>query len=997
MKERVRPMYSRIVPPSSSRFVRPCSSVFVRAFATLAAILLASTVSAWADDLLSSNCPRFVFEGPAGEIVVGGGDAGAAVSLPLIEGARIEVQTTVAREDDPRLQYKWRAPVGEGGPDVVLKWARYRLVGSDVALVLKEIVLENLPVGADSVRRFPGSIQSYPVFAGNRFYGVEFPVARTRVENGRLLLAYWPGQRLECGEWYETHRAVAGQARNGDAHDGRVLEAFRRYISAHAQFQKRHTDYNSWWTSPAPYYTEKDILDLMAVFEENMFKPYGAMFDTFCIDMGWSNKDSIWEIDPNLFPDGFSRLQEAAGRMNCKLGLWISPSSRYPPAQDINWAREHGYEAMEQDGLCLAGPNYSSAFRNRLVEMAQKYGIRHFKLDGYVFECNESNHGHEPGPLSADAIAQGVIAAADAVHAVAPDAWFEPTGFGYNPSPWWLLHFNSVIGCFGDDAPWGRSPAPDYREAYITGRDYFNLQSAHWSAVPQAGLEVLGVIHQTPEDFTNDAIVTILRGHQFLPFYVNPKYMDESRWAKLAGIVSAVHDDAASEIVPILPASWRDGGCPVFKHDDPMPRDPYGYLSVAPNETRAVLRNPWVGPQRIEFDLRPYVDVTQRGKIGLRSIYPEHRLYKGAIHKGKLDVELAPYETLVLDLTHPTERPPSHFLASFGGEVADGRPGSAHLIKVRHLRSTIRRVEYTGPSGEFGPDWTSLVGSAATGSALDLKADVTILSAGGELLVLHDGSTEPDAGATRISVNGECVEPVLSSSETGWVATGGKRPDRWRFLRVPLPQGCSHIQVETDGGHDGVLTSVWVRATRPGKRGNPRKFPPEPEVVSLDGKPLLKPCDLASKSKKTVQMERPVERIDGVFLDAVEPAEVTQGHGTLQKNQAVLESPLTIAAQQYRRGLGTHSPSRIVYALDGRFRKFEVWAGADHATGPTIEFEVRVDGQTRWQSGLMKREDAAKRVEVDVTGAKTLELITTDGGNGIEADHANWADAKLLR
>ena len=109
-------------------------------FFTLALLVLFAAC-AGADELLTSHCPRFVFEGPAGEIVVGGGDAGAAASFPLAEGARLEVQTCVAREDDPRVQYKWRAPMGEGGPDVVLKWARYRLVGSEVPLVLKEVVL----------------------------------------------------------------------------------------------------------------------------------------------------------------------------------------------------------------------------------------------------------------------------------------------------------------------------------------------------------------------------------------------------------------------------------------------------------------------------------------------------------------------------------------------------------------------------------------------------------------------------------------------------------------------------------------------------------------------------------------------------------------------------------------------------------------------------------------------------------------------------------------
>ena len=32
---------------------------------------------------------------------------------------------------------------------------------------------------------------------------------------------------------------------------------------------------------------------------------------------------------------------------------------------------------------------------------------------------------------------------------------------------------------------------------------------------------------------------------------------------------------------------------------------------------------------------------------------------------------------------------------------------------------------------------------------------------------------------------------------------------------------------------------------------------------------------------------------------------------------------------------------------------------------------------------------------VDLTGAQQLRLITTDGGDGIACDHAEWADARL--
>jgi hypothetical protein len=45
----------------------------------------------------------------------------------------------------------------------------------------------------------------------------------------------------------------------------------------------------------------------------------------------------------------------------------------------------------------------------------------------------------------------------------------------------------------------------------------------------------------------------------------------------------------------------------------------------------------------------------------------------------------------------------------------------------------------------------------------------------------------------------------------------------------------------------------------------------------------------------------------------------------------------------------------------------------------------------------MRRDDPARWVDIDVTGAKTLELIVGDGGNGIACDHADWADARLLR
>jgi len=59
-------------------------------------------------------------------------------------------------------------------------------------------------------------------------------------------------------------------------------------------------------------------------------------------------------------------------------------------------------------------------------------------------------------------------------------------------------------------------------------------------------------------------------------------------------------------------------------------------------------------------------------------------------------------------------------------------------------------------------------------------------------------------------------------------------------------------------------------------------------------------------------------------------------------------------------------------------------------------FEVWVDGAKRWQSGLMTRESPPAWVDLDVSGAKRLELVVGDAGDFM-ADHADWAEARLLR
>lgn len=101
----------------------------------------------------------------------------------------------------------------------------------------------------------------------------------------------------------------------------------------------------------------------------------------------------------------------------------------------------------------------------------------------------------------------------------------------------------------------------------------------------------------------------------------------------------------------------------------------------------------------------------------------------------------------------------------------------------------------------------------------------------------------------------------------------------------------------------------------------------------------------------------------------------------------------------YEKGIGAHSTSTIVYDLsDKNYAYFSSYVGVDrqmYGTVGSISFEVWVDGEKKFDSGLMNSRDSKKYVEVDINGAKELKLVVTDGGNGNGSDHGTWGDAKL--
>lgn len=99
----------------------------------------------------------------------------------------------------------------------------------------------------------------------------------------------------------------------------------------------------------------------------------------------------------------------------------------------------------------------------------------------------------------------------------------------------------------------------------------------------------------------------------------------------------------------------------------------------------------------------------------------------------------------------------------------------------------------------------------------------------------------------------------------------------------------------------------------------------------------------------------------------------------------------------FDKGVGSHAPSEVTFNVEGmNATKFTAVAGIgmEQSGNSNINFIVKVDGKEVWrQNAVMFR--TSLPVEVDITGAKTVSLMTETNGADSN-DHAVWADAKIF-
>lgn len=866
-----------------------------------------------------------------------------------------------------------------------------------------------------------------PVLLDDTFWGVEFPAAENRYAEGTVKLSQFPGRTV-------SGRFVSKTAVVGVTETGQPARWFRRYVEAFRAPSSKtplFVNYNTWWTLMPP--TEKNSLELIELFRRKLYEPYGESIDTFTLDDGWDIDASLWEINAKAFPNGFEPLVKALDAQKARLGIWLSPSSGYNHAP---WLAKHGYQANSNPWyVCSSDPNYRRDIVKRVTDLAKKYNVAFFKFDGFCATCDASGHAHLPGPYAREANVEAFIELMTAVRQAQPEVCLDPT-CGIWLSPWWLQVADSLWGEVSGDYPDIVVPSPIVRDSATTTRDaVFRRRCQEHPGFPPSAIEHLGIIVITPEKWEDNAMIVAGRGARLLTLYVNPQHFrhGDRDWAFLASLLKWMRHNAE-----LLRQTELILG-------DPMKREPYGYAHVSGDRGLVALRNPFIEPKAVEVKLdesigwsRPRAPLPMiPRRYRARIVYPRQELLPRILDYGAaITLELQGYETLVLQLERV-------------------HPSVPELLGARHqeLRRDRNRVEY---SIFTGPGKSVLLPLREPVPNVTLDGVPARLTRG-----THDFSLVPTPGpraqctvqrailAPKVAkdaweIRGQCAVEVPKDARATMhvlcdprgtapgriecVATvGGKpvevravrtpdKPDQahgphpWTWFEFPVPEGRNEVAVTlTPGSKQEFFRGEigwWLWSEHPlqkhtlvveysgplpQRRADPLPLPvnmdSEREIVTIQSPKLVRIGHRWPKDKPTV------------WLDEVEPDEAVQDYGKLEKNRSVWQKPMIVAGQKLARGLGAHANGRIVYELAGAgFKTFRCQVGRDeHAGDGKVVFQVWADGKKLFDSGPMTKATPPKPVEVNVSGASTLELRSLDGGDGISGDHANWAEAQLAR
>ena len=552
-------------------------------------------------------------------------------------GQRIVVPFAVTTDGK---RFTWWAELREGQP--------YVRVGLDIEpqqfeLAARKITL--LDIKAPEAR-VEGTVKGAPVVAaGNRlFAGVESPMCLSEATKDGFTCSLERKTDIPRSGGRKGRSVSSFSAVLGFSQPGQLRRTFQlSYLNMErARAYSPLLNYNTWYDIGyfTPY-SEKDALDTVKMFGEELVKKRGAKMDSFMFDDGWDNTETLWEFHKDL-PNEFREIRKLAESYGADPGVWFSPWGGYGAPHDNRIKAAGDRFETNVRGFALSGPKYYEHFKNMCVHMIKENGVNHFKFDGTSSEAEPAKGSKFGSDFEA------AISLIDELRGVRPDLYINLTT-GTWASPFWFSIADSIWRGDWDHDFCGVGTK---RNQWITFRDaQIYLNNVKISPLfPINSLMTHGVIYNKGahgltttegDDLAKEIWSGFGLGTQMQELYITPAMLKDDEWDTLAAAAkwSRANKDT------LVDSHWVGG--------NPADLVVYGFASWSPAKGIVTLRNPSSEEQEFVFDPAAIweLPVGAPAKYTLSSPKGD-KLPAKSIEAGKpVVVKLAPFEVLVLEGT----------------------------------------------------------------------------------------------------------------------------------------------------------------------------------------------------------------------------------------------------------------------------------------------------------------------------------------------------------
>ena len=369
--------------------------------------------------------------------------------------------------------------------------------------------------------------------------------------------------------------------------------------------------YNSWYElnidrNNSPTYdghmTEAQCLEVVEQWRTNLFEKYDTSIEAFVWDDGW-DEYGTWTFNKN-FPNGFSKINDAAATMNAGIGTWLGPVGGYGNSGNLRRQYWNG-----KGGMQLSNPEYYNVFLGAVSRMTQDYDFRFFKLDGISTQW--SSVGPDAGDTGNEN-AEGIIDVEQRVRDINPNIFFNTT-VGTWASPFWYRYSDATWRQENDWSAIGNGSID--RQRWITYRDRLVYQNYVQNSplCPINTLMTHGVIltthGQVSTNMTYKHVLRELRcafgcGSAMIELYCDFALLnsinDGKLWADIADCIKWQKKNA--EVLPDI--HWV-GGNPW----DGTESEVYGWGAWNGKNVSLTLRNPNASRRTFTLNLRKALDI----------------------------------------------------------------------------------------------------------------------------------------------------------------------------------------------------------------------------------------------------------------------------------------------------------------------------------------------------------------------------------------------------